>query len=62
MGRKEVRTDKRGLRTCLRCGKKFMGTGPENRICPKCKESRGYRNNLGRAIYYWRPGKVKKAG
>jgi DNA-directed RNA polymerase subunit RPC12/RpoP len=23
-------------RTCLRCGKKFDSTGPDNRICQRC--------------------------
>lgn len=29
-------------RKCLSCGKTFLSSGPENRICPSCKEKNVY--------------------
>lgn len=34
MTKRKVNTQRK-LRTCLKCGRKFMSEGPGHRICPK---------------------------
>lgn len=54
---KEVKVMEK-LRICLRCDREFESGDSGNRICPRCKQSRGYRAALEkerlRDGYYWK--------
>lgn len=43
---KVLKRNKKGLkrRRCLACSQSFPSEGPHNRICPKCKSTKAWRD------------------